>query len=117
MGSPCTWAVAVLGAVLSSCPAGRAAMTADTSDMQGQVNLVWDRLLSGFRDKALPENRAEQEKLRQPLSGLESRAKPARKPVARVGDSPLHEAELVFPLHPKHNHAPSIVESPNGDLL
>ncbi len=26
-------------------------------------------------------------------------------------------AELVFPLHPKHNHAPGIVECPNGDLL
>ncbi len=27
------------------------------------------------------------------------------------------EAELVFPLHPQHNHAPGIVECPNGDLL
>ena len=26
-------------------------------------------------------------------------------------------SELVFPLHPKHNHAPGIVECPNGDLL
>ncbi len=30
---------------------------------------------------------------------------------------PAHRAELVFPLHPKHNHAPGIVECPNGDLL
>src|SRR5881398_2216630 len=30
---------------------------------------------------------------------------------------PFHKAELVFPLHPKHNHAPGIVECPNGDLL
>lgn len=29
----------------------------------------------------------------------------------------LYEAELVFPLHDKHNHAPGIVECPNGDLL
>ncbi len=28
-----------------------------------------------------------------------------------------HEAELVFPLHPQHNHAAGIVECPNGDLL
>src|SRR6516165_6138641 len=28
-----------------------------------------------------------------------------------------YRAELVFPLHPQHNHAPSIVECPNGDLL
>jgi predicted neuraminidase len=26
-------------------------------------------------------------------------------------------SELVFPLHPKHNHAPSVVELSNGDLL
>jgi hypothetical protein len=31
--------------------------------------------------------------------------------------TPQYEAELVFPLHPKHNHAPGIVECPNGDLL
>src|SRR5687767_11976687 len=30
---------------------------------------------------------------------------------------PRYTAELVFPLHPKHNHAPAIVECPNGDLL
>ncbi len=27
------------------------------------------------------------------------------------------QSELVFPLHPQHNHAPGIVECPNGDLL
>src|SRR5688572_32028303 len=32
-------------------------------------------------------------------------------------DPARHEAELVFPLHAKHNHAPGIVECPNGDLL
>jgi predicted neuraminidase len=31
--------------------------------------------------------------------------------------APRYEAELVFPLHPQHNHAPGIVECPNGDLL
>jgi predicted neuraminidase len=30
---------------------------------------------------------------------------------------PRLTAEFVFPLHPKHNHAPGIVECPNGDLL
>lgn len=34
-------------------------------------------------------------------------------PVAK----PRLTAELVFPLHDKHNHAPGIVECPNGDLL
>ena len=30
---------------------------------------------------------------------------------------PVLTAELIFPLHPQHNHAPGIVELPNGDLL
>ena len=30
---------------------------------------------------------------------------------------PEVESSLVFPLHPKHNHAPGIVECPNGDIL
>lgn len=32
-------------------------------------------------------------------------------------NQPHHSSELVFPLHPQHNHAPGIVESPDGDLL
>ena len=32
-------------------------------------------------------------------------------------EAPRHSAELVFPLHPQHNHAPGVVECPNGDLL
>ncbi len=32
-------------------------------------------------------------------------------------DEPRHQAELVFPLHPQHNHAPGVAECPNGDLL
>ena len=36
---------------------------------------------------------------------------------AAAPDSPRFSAELVFPLHPKHNHAPAIVECANGDLL
>jgi arylsulfatase A-like enzyme/predicted neuraminidase len=37
----------------------------------------------------------------------------------RVADPPAKQfsSELVFPLNPKHNHAPGIVECPNGDLL
>lgn len=34
-----------------------------------------------------------------------------------VGETPQHQAELVFPLHPQHNHAPGIVECPDGSLL
>lgn len=30
---------------------------------------------------------------------------------------PKSSSELIFPYHPKHNHAPGIVECPNGDLI
>jgi predicted neuraminidase len=33
------------------------------------------------------------------------------------GEDPQFQSELVFPLHNQHNHAPGIVEYPNGDLL
>ncbi len=33
------------------------------------------------------------------------------------GRAAQFQAELLFPLHPQHNHAPGIVECPNGDLL
>jgi predicted neuraminidase len=32
-------------------------------------------------------------------------------------DAPSYRAELVFPLHPQHNHAPGIVECPGGGFL
>ena len=34
-----------------------------------------------------------------------------------VADEPGFVSELVFPLNAKHNHAPGIVECPNGDLF
>jgi predicted neuraminidase len=34
-----------------------------------------------------------------------------------VSASPQYSAELIFPLHDKHNHAPGIAECPNGDLV
>jgi len=37
--------------------------------------------------------------------------------LAQVDAAPRHSAELVFPLHNQHNHAPGVVECPNGDLL
>jgi predicted neuraminidase len=36
---------------------------------------------------------------------------------AQTTPTPHHSAELIFPLHHEHNHAPGIVECPNGDLL
>ncbi len=34
-----------------------------------------------------------------------------------AGAEPEYREEMVFPMNPKHNHAPGIVECPNGDLL
>ncbi len=34
-----------------------------------------------------------------------------------MATSPMYRAELVFPLHDQHNHAPGIVELANGELL
>ncbi len=34
-----------------------------------------------------------------------------------IAAEPDLNSELVFPLNPKHNHAPGIVECPNGDLF
>jgi predicted neuraminidase len=39
------------------------------------------------------------------------------RPLLSAAEAPRYEAELVFPLHAQHNHAPGIVECPNGDLL
>jgi predicted neuraminidase len=36
---------------------------------------------------------------------------------AAASPAAAYHAELIFPLHPQHNHAPGIVECPNGDLL
>jgi CubicO group peptidase (beta-lactamase class C family) len=54
------------------------AMTANNRDMQGQLNLVWDKLLPALRTKALPENKVEQDKLKETLAGLAVREKAAR---------------------------------------
>lgn len=36
---------------------------------------------------------------------------------AAADEAPQHRAELVFPLNDRHNHAPGIVECPDGQLL
>ena len=50
------------------------AITADTKDMQGELNLVWEKLLPAFQSAALPESPEEQAKLKQTLAGLAVRA-------------------------------------------
>jgi CubicO group peptidase (beta-lactamase class C family) len=47
------------------------AITANTGDMQKEINVVWDKLLPAFHVEALPANSAGDEKLKQTLAGLE----------------------------------------------
>ena len=44
------------------------AITADTRDMQGELNVVWDKLLPAFQPKKLKPNKEEQTKLKETLS-------------------------------------------------
>ena len=46
------------------------AITADTGNMQGELNAIWDNLLPAFRDNGLPENVPGQEKLKQLIATL-----------------------------------------------
>jgi CubicO group peptidase (beta-lactamase class C family) len=46
------------------------AITAETSDMQGELNLVWDNLLPGFQDEKIAENPEINNQLKQKLNSL-----------------------------------------------
>jgi CubicO group peptidase (beta-lactamase class C family) len=46
------------------------AITANCSDMQAELNIVWDKLLPAFQPAALPENKAEEAKLKEVLGNL-----------------------------------------------
>ncbi|MDB6149576.1 MAG: flp 1 [Chthoniobacter sp.] len=45
-------------------------ITANTKDMQGELNVVWDKLLPAIQPQASPENAEEQAKLKQTLNNL-----------------------------------------------
>ncbi len=49
------------------------AITANTKDMQAELNVVWDKLLPAFHAKKLPANQAEQAKLKDTLANLNAR--------------------------------------------
>ena len=53
------------------------AITAETGNMQGELNAIWDNLYPAFQAEALPEDAAGQEKLKQVIAKLE--AHPAKK--------------------------------------
>jgi CubicO group peptidase (beta-lactamase class C family) len=47
------------------------AITADCRDMQGQLNVVWEKLLPAFSDSPLPENTDAEARLRSTLESLQ----------------------------------------------
>lgn len=49
------------------------AVTADTKDMQGELNVVWDKLLPAFQAAPLPENPEAQAKLKEKMANLNVR--------------------------------------------
>ena len=46
------------------------AITADTRDMQAQLNIVWEKLLPAFQRAPMPKNVSEESKLKQTLANL-----------------------------------------------
>jgi CubicO group peptidase (beta-lactamase class C family) len=48
------------------------AITANTGDMQAELNVVWDHLLPAFHDTALPENPAAQAKFKETIAQLKA---------------------------------------------
>ena len=48
------------------------AITADTGNMQSELNAIWEKLLPAFQDKSLPEDAVGQEKLKQAIAKLEA---------------------------------------------
>jgi CubicO group peptidase (beta-lactamase class C family) len=55
-------------------------MTADTKDMQAQINIVWDKLLPAFHAGALPPHPQAQEQLQETLASLKAHPAPETKP-------------------------------------
>jgi CubicO group peptidase (beta-lactamase class C family) len=51
------------------------AITANTGNMQGELNAIWDHLLPAFQSKPLPANAAGQEKLNEMVANLTAHPK------------------------------------------
>ena len=49
------------------------AITANTGDMQAELNVVWEKLLPAFHDKPLPDNPSDQAKLKQIANELKAK--------------------------------------------
>lgn len=78
--------------------------------------------LMGYADRARADlgDTATKQKgtgVREPGRLPEAKSKQNPRAAERGLSTSEYSAELVFPLNPMHNHAPGIVECPNGDLL
>ncbi len=49
------------------------AITANTGDMQAELNVVWEKLLPAFHDNPLPDNPSDQAKLKQITNELKAK--------------------------------------------
>jgi CubicO group peptidase (beta-lactamase class C family) len=48
------------------------AITADTGNFQGEMNAIWDHLYPAFKDEALPDDAAGQDKVKEAIAKLEA---------------------------------------------
>jgi CubicO group peptidase (beta-lactamase class C family) len=78
------------------------AITADTRDMQAELNVVWDKLLLAFRYASLPENPEEQAKLKEALANLAVRPEHTTN-VIRLPGTPDPNKPKDVPATPKAN--------------
>ncbi len=63
------------------------AITAQTADMQDEINLVWQYLLPAFQNKKLPEDKAAYAKLKEKIQSLAlPLPKPSSEPATSIGD-------------------------------
>ena len=54
------------------------AITADTGNLQGELNAVWDNLYPAFQDSALPENPSAQDQVKAAVAKLEAHPTPKK---------------------------------------
>jgi CubicO group peptidase (beta-lactamase class C family) len=87
------------------------AITAETSDMQDEINLVWKYLLPAFNSDVLPENTTMVETLKQKLAAL------ALSPAASSPNAPVASSltNTTISLEPNDSHLKSLSMEFAGD--
>lgn len=88
------------------------AITSETQDMQGVLDLVWDYLLPAIKDEKLPENPSSHETLKSMLSGLSLPA-----PVSTITSGLIPKISgKTYALEPNNMNIESITLGLNDDL-